>query len=211
MSADDDQTAAGWAAGAEDGATAKRTLRRALRARLRGLPRAAFVDGGAAMARHLAPRLPARGIIASFVGRDDELDTAPLHALARAHGLAVALPRMDGDMLAFVVVADEGALPRDRFGIAAPPADGEVVPLSACGLIVVPGLGFDDRGGRLGHGRGFYDRALAGAADLDEDVVDRAVGAFLDEQRVDRVPIDVHDVRLRCVCTPAHGVVVVDE
>jgi 5-formyltetrahydrofolate cyclo-ligase len=211
MSVDDDRTAEQREAHAEDRAAAKRTLRRELRARLQALPRAAFVDAGAAVAHHLAPRLPPRGIVASFAGRDDEIATAPLHALARARGLAVALPRMDGDALAFVVVDDEGALPRDRFGIAAPPAEGEVVPLSACGLVVVPGLAFDERGGRLGHGRGFYDRALAGAAVVDRSVVDRAVGVFLDEQCVARVPVDAHDVRLRCVCTPTRGLVVVDE
>jgi 5-formyltetrahydrofolate cyclo-ligase len=180
----------------------KRALRAALRARLDTLPLSAFVDAGHVIARHLLPLLPARGVVAAFASRARELQTAPLFALARARGLQVALPRIDGDALAFVVVDDEGALPLDRFGIPAPPAGAPAVAVETCGLIVVPGLGFDERGGRLGYGRGYYDRVLSRGG-----VVDRAVGVFLDEQRVERVPMDAHDVRLQRLCTPSRGVV----
>jgi 5-formyltetrahydrofolate cyclo-ligase len=180
----------------------KRAVRATLRARLDALPLAAFVDAGVAVAAHLAPWLPERGVVACFASRARELDTAPLIALARARGLRVALPRMDGDDLAFVVVDDVAALPLDRLGIPAPEADAPAVDVAACALVVVPGLGFDERGGRLGYGRGYYDRVLSRG-----DVVDRAIGVFLDEQRVACVPMGAHDVRLRRVCTPARGVV----
>ena len=192
----------------------KRVLRATLRARLAALSAQAFHEGGVVVAEHLAPLLPTRGLIACFASRAGELDTAPLLALARARGLHVALPRINGDDLAFVVVDDEAVLPRDRWGIPAPDPRAPHIDVAACGLVVVPGLAFDDAGGRLGHGRGYYDRVLSRA-----DVVDRAIGVFVDEQHVSRVPMDAHDVRLRRICTPARGVfdadsdgvVVVDE
>jgi 5-formyltetrahydrofolate cyclo-ligase len=184
----------------------KADLRRQMRATLTTLSPATFAEGGGRVDHHLAPLLPPTGIVAAYASRADELATGPLIARVRARGLQLALPRIDGDTLAFVVVDDVDALPRDRWGIAAPAADAPAVALGACALVIVPGLAFDDDGHRLGHGRGFYDRALAAAG-----VVDRAVGVFLDEQRVPRVPTDAHDVRLRRVCTPARGVHVVVE
>ena len=182
----------------------KRALRATLRARLAALPARAFRDAGVAVAAHLAPLVPARGPVACFASRADELDTAPLITLVRARGLQVALPRIDGDDLAFVVVSDVAALPRDRWGIPAPDPNAPAIDLADCGLVVVPGLAFDDGGGRLGHGRGYYDRVLSRG-----DVVDRVVGVFLDEARVPEVPMGECDVRLRRVCTPARGVVTV--
>ncbi|MBM4282756.1 MAG: 5-formyltetrahydrofolate cyclo-ligase [Deltaproteobacteria bacterium] len=179
----------------------KRALRATLRARLAALPAPAFHDAGVVVAAHLVPLLPARGVVAAFASRAGELDTTPLLALARARGLQVALPRIDGDALGFVIVDDDAALPRDRWGIPAPDPRAPTIDVGSCGLVVVPGLAFDDAGGRLGYGRGYYDRALAGA-----DILDRAVGVSLDEQRVGRLPMAAHDVRLRRLCTPARGV-----
>jgi 5-formyltetrahydrofolate cyclo-ligase len=183
----------------------KRALRATLRARLAALPAQAFRDAGVAVAAHVAPLLPATGIIACFASRADEVDTAPVIALARARGLPVALPRIDGDDLAFVVVDDVAALPLDRWGIPAPDANAPVIDAGDCGLVIVPGLAFDDAGGRLGFGRGYYDRVLSRG-----NVVERAVGVFVDEVRVPRVPMGPRDVRLRRMCTPSRGVVVVD-
>jgi 5-formyltetrahydrofolate cyclo-ligase len=61
----------------------------------------------------------------------------------------------------------------------------------------VPGVAFDASGRRLGRGGGSYDRALAarGAATL-------AVGLAYDEQVVDEVPTDAHDVPVDVVVTP---------
>jgi 5-formyltetrahydrofolate cyclo-ligase len=179
----------------------KRALRAALRSRLGALPSSAFVDAGDVVAGHLVPLLPAQGIVACFASRARELATTPLLAQARARELQVALPRIDGDELAFVVVDDVEVLPLDRFGIPTPPADAPVVDVAACGLVVVPGLGFDDRGGRLGHGRGYYDRLLSRP-----HVVDRAIGVFLDEQQLEHVPMAPHDVRLSRFCTPRRGI-----
>jgi len=63
--------------------------------------------------------------------------------------------------------------------------------------VVVPGLAFDRHGGRLGHGRGYYDRALQGVAD------GAIVGVLEDLQWVDDVPMESHDRRLPRLASPA--------
>ncbi|MCO8121180.1 5-formyltetrahydrofolate cyclo-ligase [Stieleria sp. TO1_6] len=63
-------------------------------------------------------------------------------------------------------------------------------------LVVVPGVAFDRRGGRLGHGHGFYDRLLA-------DVADRTVlvGLAFQCQVVNAVPTADHDVSMDWLVT----------
>jgi 5-formyltetrahydrofolate cyclo-ligase len=190
-----------WGAGPEAFVlAAKKAQRRAMKESLAALPKERFAAGGAAIARHLAPHLQGLNVVACFASRDHELATAPLVSLLRAGNTKLALPRIDGETLSFVVVDDVEALPRDRWGLASPDPDAVALDPRALSLVLVPGLAFDDGGGRLGYGRGFYDRLLA-----DDVVNDRAIGLFLDEQRMDQVVCEAHDVALRRLCTPSRG------
>ena len=67
---------------------------------------------------------------------------------------------------------------------------------STLDLVLVPGLAFDARGGRLGRGAGFYDRFLAA---LPPRAV--ACGAGFQFQVVGLVPTEAHDVRLGALLT----------
>jgi 5-formyltetrahydrofolate cyclo-ligase len=69
-------------------------------------------------------------------------------------------------------------------------------------LVVVPGLGFDEAGGRLGRGGGFYDRFLARPG-----LKAWKVGVGLDEQVVGPVPRDAWDVGLDALVTPTRTLV----
>ncbi|MFD9889753.1 5-formyltetrahydrofolate cyclo-ligase [Amycolatopsis sp. NPDC059027] len=69
------------------------------------------------------------------------------------------------------------------------------------GLVLVPALGVDRRGVRLGRGAGFYDRSLVFAPDADLLAVVR------DEELVDLLPGQDHDIRMRGALTPGRGVV----
>ena len=64
-------------------------------------------------------------------------------------------------------------------------------------LAVTPGLAFDRIGGRVGHGRGYYDRLLAGTA-LQQAF---KVGLALECQMVARAPMNARDIRLDAVVT----------
>lgn len=183
----------------DDAQAAKQALRRLVRARLAALPAADLVDAGAHVANHLSLLLPTSGTVALFASRPTELSTNGLDAVLRARGLARVVPRIVGDDLAFIRVADDVAvadLPPDRLGIPTPP-EGPTVPLRDCALVVVPGLAFDASGGRLGHGRGFYDRALVGVDD------DRVIGVLHDCQWVEAVPQAPWDRRLERLVSPA--------
>jgi 5-formyltetrahydrofolate cyclo-ligase len=62
-------------------------------------------------------------------------------------------------------------------------------------LVLAPGVGFDAAGGRLGRGRGFYDRLLAHISGI-------KCGVAFDPQLVERIPMERHDARMNCILTP---------
>jgi 5-formyltetrahydrofolate cyclo-ligase len=71
-------------------------------------------------------------------------------------------------------------------------------------LAVVPGVGFDVCGGRLGRGRGFYDRAIAELRRTCDVIV---IGAAYELQVVDRLPRDAWDEHVDLVVTERRIVV----
>jgi len=61
-------------------------------------------------------------------------------------------------------------------------------------LIIVPGVGFDERGNRLGHGKGYYDKLL-------EKSNAKTIGLAFECQIVDRIPTDKNDIPADIIIT----------
>jgi 5-formyltetrahydrofolate cyclo-ligase len=66
-------------------------------------------------------------------------------------------------------------------------------------LILVPGVAFDLHGGRLGRGKGYYDRLL-------KELRGTTCGVAFDQQVVEAIPVEPHDVRLDHVLTPTRWI-----
>ncbi len=96
-----------------------------------------------------------------------------------------------------------GALTRARWGLLEPPEPW--LPASAlaeAGLVLVPALAVDRTGVRLGRGRGFYDRSLP-----NRDPRAWLMAMVRDEELVDELPADPHDVPMTHALTPRRGVI----
>ena len=96
-----------------------------------------------------------------------------------------------------------GALTRGRWGLLEPPEPW--LPSSAladAGLVLVPALAVDRAGVRLGRGRGFYDRSLP-----NRDPRAWLLAMVRDEELVDKLPADPHDVPMTHALTPRRGVI----
>ena len=66
-----------------------------------------------------------------------------------------------------------------------------IVPADVLDMIIVPLVAFDQTGARLGYGGGCYDRYLPMLPPICQ-----IVGIAFDEQRIDHVPTDAHDLPL---------------
>ena len=121
-----------------------------------------------------------------------------LRAAAHAAGKTVALPRVDAAGVTLRVVAADTPLVLSAHGVREPAEDRPTLPPDQPELIVIPGLGFDRRGGRLGHGGGHYDRLLARLP-----ATCLRVGLAYDQQVLEVVPTESHDLALHALVTPA--------
>jgi 5-formyltetrahydrofolate cyclo-ligase len=139
--------------------------------------------------------------VALFCGTRDEVDTEGVIRAALAEGKTVLLPRTEEEhagkpRLVFLPVGDyDRDLVEGAFGILEPREEAPAEPPPEPDLILVPGTAFDERGGRVGRGKGFYDRWLEGRA------ATRA-GLCFDAQILrKKLPLEAHDQLLDAVVT----------
>jgi 5-formyltetrahydrofolate cyclo-ligase len=147
-----------------DARAAKQTLRAELKARRTALTSRELQVAGDAAARLITqlPEWKQAKTVCLYASFGGELPTDGLLALALLEGKRLLLPRVTNKTtLVLHEVADLGALQPSRLGIREPKPTAPVATLADAGLILVPGLGFDGAGRRLGFGGGFYDRLLA--------------------------------------------------
>ncbi len=102
------------------------------------------------------------------------------------------LPRVNGVNLE-ILPYDRSRLALGAFHIEEPEGD-ETYSVNDIDLIVVPGVGYDPAGNRVGRGKGFYDRLLA-------DSKATKIGVAYDFQVVDAIDAEPHDVRVDIVIT----------
>ena len=129
---------------------------------------------------------------------ENEVETEGLWQAACRRGIAVYYPRVTADKQAveFVRRHDNEPLIPGVFDIPVPPGEDLLTSVSWTDLVLIPGVGFDRAGHRLGRGRGYYDRALRGvlAGAL-------RVGLAHEFQVVSHVPVDPHDERVDYIVT----------
>ena len=162
---------------------------RATRKRLAGLD-----TGAATRAAEQAGALPPGRIVAVYRAIGSELDVEALSRALVQAGRELCLPvviERDAPMV-FRRWSPGEPLELDEAGVPAPFPLAEVVDPD---LIVTPLLAFDERGGRLGQGGGYYDRTFAARPDA------LRVGFAFAGQEVNELPAETHDVRLHGVLT----------
>lgn len=136
--------------------------------------------------------------ILAYCSFGSEINTAPLLEAILAGGKRLLLPAVNREQDAIDVyrVTDlDVCLRRGVFGIREPdPAHCE--PAKDFDLVIVPGVAFDRRGGRIGYGKGYYDKLLAGSKAP-------TIAAAFDTQIVYQIPLEPHDVLVDTLVTEA--------
>lgn len=147
------------------------------------------------------PEYQAATRLGIYVGTRFEVQTLPLVQSAWAAGKRTAVPCCVGDELALYWIEDPGELAPRTLGILEPTTDIRAMDerradVASLELIIVPGVVFDRSGGRIGRGKGYYDRLLRTAA------ADTLIVALAFEcQLVTHVPMLNHDVFMGTVLT----------
>ena len=100
------------------------------------------------------------GTIYGYLSYNQEVRTLPILEQALRDGKRVAVPKVFGDTMRFILMEDLTRVAKGYSGIPEPVDDGpEAEDLHS--LVLMPGLAFDREGHRTGYGGGFYDRFLA--------------------------------------------------
>lgn len=179
--------------------TSKTGLRQRLRRDLLALAPATR-DSASNRLRELLETTPAwqsaRAILA-FVPLRSEPDVWPAVLAAAARGAAICLPRHEAASDSYRPCRVENFdrdLRSGPHGVLEPAGECPWVEINHLDFILVPGVGFTPSGGRLGRGKGYYDRMLAAAPGL-------KCGVAFDLQVIPELPLEPHDVRLDLIIT----------
>ncbi|MHC9084800.1 5-formyltetrahydrofolate cyclo-ligase [Luteimonas sp. RIT-PG2_3] len=190
-------------------APALKALRATLRAARRAIPAATRIAAADTLAAQLLalPFAPRRGPVAGYWAMDGEI---ALHAwqLKLSPDTPYCLPVLhDGNLLRFAPWRPGAPLVTNRFGIPEPDvADDSLLSPQEMAMVVMPLVGFDASGQRLGMGGGWYDRSFAFRQTAPAPPY--LVGAAFSTQGVERIEAAAWDVRVDAICCEDRTVLV---
>ena len=199
--------AAGTVSDVSDIQLSKAELRAQVLARRSALPADQRAKAGRAIRDALLdrPEVQMAGTIAAYYSIGTEPDTRGLVYALWKRGSYVLLPvlRPDGDLDWASYEGPDSLVPGPR-GLREPgePTRG-VDAVARADAVLVPALAVDGAGRRLGRGGGSYDRALVRVGPLVP-----LIALVYDEELVERVPSEGHDVPVRATASPRAGITV---
>jgi 5-formyltetrahydrofolate cyclo-ligase len=149
------------------------------------------------------PQVQMAGTIAAYYSVGAEPDTRGLVYALWKRGAYVLLPllRDDGDLdwASYEGPDSLVAGPRGLREPGEPPRGVEAVAMAD--VVLAPALAVDRAGNRLGRGGGSFDRALARVGPLIP-----VIALLYDDELIDHVPAEPHDVPVRAAVRPGSGI-----
>ena len=135
-----------------------------------------------------------------YVNRDSEVATKDILFRSYAYNKILVLPAFNTEtfeMTLMKVDSPEKDLcigPRGNF--EPDPSRCKVVPIDRIDIAIIPAIGLDEKGGRIGCGEGYYDRLIPNLA-----ITTRKVALAFEEQIIQQVPIESHDKHVDIIIT----------
>ena len=125
-------------------------------------------------------------IMAGYSAIDNEVDIWPILHWVAQKGIKIALPKIIAGNLEFYEWNAKQDLAANRFGIKEPTSMVRLAP----DCVLIPLIGCDESGNRLGYGFGYYDKALSLLPKA------RKIGVGYSFQKIPTIPSEPHDVKL---------------
>ena len=132
------------------------------------------------------------GCIALYYALNDEVQTSELIE-DWYEKKKITLPVITGENINFHIYKGKEFLRTGALGITEPVST-ELIPPEKIDLFIVPGVAFDRERNRLGRGKGYYDRYLAG-------INKPMIGICFDFQLIDIIPSEKHDIKMDMIIT----------
>ena len=138
--------------------------------------------------------------VMAYAAMSEEPDLSPVLANILASGRRLVLPRCETrTVMTGRQVFGPDDLSPGMFGILEPNCSLPKVNPSEIDLVLVPGVGFDPRGRRLGRGNGYYDRFLHG-------FLGRTIGICFSDRLIQTIPTEDHDRSVDAVITDTKSI-----
>jgi 5-formyltetrahydrofolate cyclo-ligase len=175
----------------------KNSVRQHLRQRKEAMMPEDRLNKSQRICRHLMKIIGDGETVMVFTSKEKEVNTRPLIMALFGRGNPVVVPIIvkEDVSLRLSYLKDFSALVPSTFGVPEP--IGSEIPATAGDIdtIILPMLGFDRKGGRIGYGAGYYDRFLSKNPGL------RKIGIAFGCQEFDGLPVDENDIRMDCIIT----------
>ncbi|MDR0573053.1 MAG: 5-formyltetrahydrofolate cyclo-ligase [Tannerella sp.] len=130
--------------------------------------------------------------IALYYAMEDEVQTSGLIEEWFATK-KIVLPVISGETIDFFTYTGKNNLMKGIWGISEPVST-ELISPEDIDLFIIPGIAFDHKCNRMGRGKGYYDRYLAG-------INKPTIGLCFDFQLFEQIPAEIHDKKMMLVIT----------
>ncbi len=137
-------------------------------------------------------------VIFTFISFGSEVDTLRLIDDALREGKTVAVPWINKEkkLMEAKIIKDLEDMHPGLYGILEPSPEAEALKYQDIDIIITPGVAFDNLGGRIGYGGGYYDKFLA-------EVKGRVpkIALSYELQRVEKLPLEPFDMKITALIT----------
>lgn len=187
----------------------RQTLRRQLRQTRRSLSKDEQLNASVALLSNFREQLHALKIdstqrIALYLSNDGEISPHLLCEFFWQQNIETYLPVVQDKLLTFARYSAETIWQENIFGIKEPITT-EYLSGNELDIVLLPLVGFDSKGGRLGMGGGFYDRTFANKRADEKPLL---IGLAHDCQEVKSIPVEGWDVPLQGILSPSKIIIV---
>ena len=128
-----------------------------------------------------------------YISYDNEVYTHAMIQDSIKQGKNIVVPKVNGGILIPSILTSWSELTIGSYNILEPKQIKPVM-LEDINIVIVPGIGFDIYGHRIGHGRGYYDRFL-------REIKSIKIGLAFDFQILQEIPYEEHDIEMDKIIT----------
>jgi 5-formyltetrahydrofolate cyclo-ligase len=135
-----------------------------------------------------------------YIESDFEVQTSGIINKTIEYNKVVVLPTFNPETFEVTLLKvdkpDKELRPGPRGVLEPDPRQCKVVPIDRIDIAIIPGVAFDEKGGRIGSGRGYYDRLIPKLS-----ITTRKVALTFEDQILQQVPIESHDKHVDIIIT----------